>query len=182
MSENLAGILSETAAKQADQPAFKLDDFELTYHQLDCAASRIANLLEDKGLAPGDRVGLMLPNVPYFPSIYYGILRAGAVVVPMNVLLKEREVAYYLGDSGAKLLFAWGGFAEAAEAGAADADAEAILVNPGEFEQLVGNYSDEHGDADRAADDTAVILYTSGTTGQPKGAELSTPTSTATAR
>jgi long-chain acyl-CoA synthetase len=172
MSENLAGILTETAAKHADQPAFKLDDFELTYHQLDCAASRIANLLEDKGLEPGDRVGLMLPNVPYFPSIYYGILRAGGVVVPMNVLLKEREVAYYLGDSGAKLLFAWGGFAEAAEAGAADAGAEAILVNPGEFEQLVGTYSDEHDDLDRAADDTAVILYTSGTTGQPKGAEL----------
>ncbi len=172
MSENLAGILTETAAKQADQPAFKLDDFELTYHQLDCAASRIANLLEDKGLEPGDRVGLMLPNVPYFPSIYYGILRAGGVVVPMNVLLKEREVAYYLGDSGAKLLFAWGGFAEAAEAGAADAGAEAILVNPGEFEPLVGSYSDEHDDLDRAADDTAVILYTSGTTGQPKGAEL----------
>jgi long-chain acyl-CoA synthetase len=172
MSENLASILTETAAKQADQPAFKLDDFELTYHQLDCAASRIANLLEDKGLEPGDRVGLMLPNVPYFPSIYYGILRAGAVVVPMNVLLKEREVAYYLGDSGAKLLFAWDGFAEAAEAGAADAGAEAILVNPGEFEQLVGSHSDEHDDVDRAADDTAVILYTSGTTGQPKGAEL----------
>ena len=150
MSENLAGILTETAAKHADQPAFKLDDFELTYHQLDCAASRIANLLEDKGLEPGDRVGLMLPNVPYFPSIYYGILRAGGVVVPMNVLLKEREVAYYLGDAGA----------------------EAILVNPGEFEQLVGSYDDEHDDLDRAAEDTAVILYTSGTTGQPKGAEL----------
>jgi long-chain acyl-CoA synthetase len=172
MSENLAGILTKTAAEHGDRVAFKLDDFELTYHQLDCAASRIANLLEDKGIAAGDRVGLMLPNVPYFPSIYYGILRAGAVVVPMNVLLKEREVAYYLGDSGAKLLFAWGGFAEAAEAGAAEAGAELVLVNPGEFEGLVGAHSDEHGGAERVSDDTAVILYTSGTTGQPKGAEL----------
>jgi long-chain acyl-CoA synthetase len=172
MSENLAGILTDTAAEHPDRPAFKLDDFELTYHQLDCAASRIANLLVDKGLEPGDRVGLMLPNVPYFPGIYYGILRAGGVVVPMNVLLKEREVSYYLGDSGAKLLFAWGGFAEAAEAGAADAGAEAILVNPGEFEELVGGYSDEFEAVERDGADTAVILYTSGTTGQPKGAEL----------
>ncbi len=172
MSENLASILTETAAEHGDRTAFKLDDAELTYHQLDCAASRIANLLEDKGLAPGDRVGLMLPNVPYFPSIYYGILRAGGVVVPMNVLLKERETGYYLSDSGAKLVFAWGDFAEAAEAGAAEAGAETILVKPGEFEQLVGAHSEEFENVERDDGDTAVILYTSGTTGKPKGAEL----------
>jgi long-chain acyl-CoA synthetase len=172
MSGNLANTLSETAERHGDQTAFKLDDFELSYHMLDCAASRIANLLEDKGLQPGDRVGLMLPNLPYFPSIYYGILRAGGVVVPMNVLLKGREVGFYLGDSGAKLLFAWADFAEAAEEGAGDAAAEVIVVKPGEFEQLVGAYSDEYETVERAADDTAVILYTSGTTGKPKGAEL----------
>ena len=71
MSNNLAEILSDTAARHGERTAFKLDDFELSYTALDCAASRIANLLEDKGLQPGDRVGLMLPNVPYFPSIYY---------------------------------------------------------------------------------------------------------------
>ena len=172
MSNNLADNLSDTAARHGDRTAFKLDDFELSYTGLDCAASRIANLLEDKGLEPGDRVGLMLPNVPYFPSIYYGVLRAGGVVVPMNVLLKGREVSYYLGDSGAKLLFAWGDFAEAAEQGASEAGAETILVKPGEFEQLVGHMGDEYETVERAGDDTAVILYTSGTTGQPKGAEL----------
>jgi long-chain acyl-CoA synthetase len=172
MSENLAEILSDTAERHGDGTAFKLDDIKLTYHMLDCAASRIANLLEDKGLEPGDRVGLMLPNVPYFPSIYYGILRAGAVVVPMNVLLKGREVSFYLGDSGAKLLFAWGDFAEAAEEGSREAGAETVLVRPGEFEKLVGSYSDQYDTVDRAGDDTAVILYTSGTTGKPKGAEL----------
>ncbi len=172
MSENLAMILSDAAKQHADRVAFKLDDFEQTYHQLDCAAARIAHLLDEKGLEPGDRVGLMLPNVPYFPALYYGILRAGGVVVPMNVLLKAREIAYYLGDSGAKLLFAWHGFAEEAEPAAAEAGAEVISVKPGEFEERVGGYSNEHDVAESGTEDTAVILYTSGTTGQPKGAEL----------
>src|SRR5918998_3866696 len=138
MSGNLANALSETAERHGDRTAFKLDDFELSYHMLDCAASRIANLLEDRGLEPGDRVGLMLPNLPYFPALYYGILRAGGVVVPMNVLLKGREVAYYLTDPGARLLFAWHGFAEAAGEGAREAGAEVVDVTPGEFEQLLG--------------------------------------------
>ncbi|MEA2363452.1 MAG: long-chain acyl-CoA synthetase [Thermoleophilaceae bacterium] len=172
MSENLARILTETTAKYGDRTAFKLDDFELSYGALDESSARIASLLKAKGLAAGDRVGLMLPNVPYFPAIYYGILRAGGVVVPMNVLLKGREVTYYLQDPSAKLVFAWNAFAEAAEEGAAQAGAELILVKPGEFEQLVLAHEPDPEMADRSSDDTAVILYTSGTTGTPKGAEL----------
>jgi long-chain acyl-CoA synthetase len=172
MSENLATILTDTAAEHGDRTAFKLDDVELTYTVLDGSSARIAALLKAKGLEPGDRVGLMLPNVPYFPAIYYGILRAGGVVVPMNVLLKGREVKFYLSDSGAELLFAWHDFGEAAEAGASEAGAEAILVKPGEFEQLVMEHEPDTTVADRSGDDTAVILYTSGTTGTPKGAEL----------
>jgi long-chain acyl-CoA synthetase len=172
MSDNLAGILVDTAAKHGERTAFKLDEVELTYGLLDGASARLAALLKSKGIEPGDRVGLMLPNVPYFPAIYYAILRAGATVVPMNVLLKGREVTYYLKDSGAKLLFAWGDFAEPAEEGAAAAGAECILVVPGEFDQLIGAQEPDHEVAERAADDTAVLLYTSGTTGQPKGAEL----------
>ena len=172
MSENLATILTDTAADHGDRTAFKLDDIELTYSVLEASSARIAALLKAKGLEPGDRVGLMLPNVPYFPAIYYAILRAGGVVVPMNVLLKGREVKFYLGDSGAKLLFAWHDFGEAAEAGASETGAEAILVKPGEFEQLVMENEPDTGVEDRAAGDTAVILYTSGTTGTPKGAEL----------
>jgi long-chain acyl-CoA synthetase len=172
MSENLARILTDTAAEHGDRVAFKLDDAEVTYAQLEAASARAAGLLQERGVEPGDRVGLMLPNVPYFPVLYYAILRAGAVVVPMNVLLKEREVAYYLEDSGAKLLFAWHGFAEAAEAGAANAGSECILITPGEFEQQLAAQEPVEEPVERVAEDTAVILYTSGTTGQPKGAEL----------
>jgi long-chain acyl-CoA synthetase len=172
MSENLARILTETAGKHGDKVAFKLDDVELSYAALDAASARAAGLLRSRGVEPGDRVGLMMPNVPYFPVLYFGILRAGAVVVPMNVLLKEREVAYYLDDSGAKLLLAWHMFDEAAEAGAAKARSECILVTPGEFEQVLAEQQPVEEPVERDEQDTAVILYTSGTTGQPKGAEL----------
>src|SRR4051794_21014422 len=172
MSANLASILTDTAARRGDATALRLDDAELSYTMLDEASARVAALLRAKGVEPGERVGVMLPNVPYFAVCYYGILRAGAVVVPMNVLLKGREVAFYCSDPESKLLFAWHDFAEAAEAGAEQAGTDCILVKPGEFEQLVGEAPAVPEVADRSADDTAVILYTSGTTGKPKGAEL----------
>ena len=169
---NLASILTDSAARDGDHVALKLDDAELTYAALDGASAHVAGLLAEQGVSPGDRVGIMLPNVPYFPVVYYGVLRAGAVVVPMNVLLKRREVAFYLQDSGAKLLFAWHGFAEDAQAGADDAGAECIIVAPGEFEQMVGAAAAQPEVVARNDSETAVILYTSGTTGTPKGAEL----------
>src|SRR3954447_7702626 len=169
---SLAQQLTDTAARHGDRMALKLDDATLTYAALDEAASRVAGLLRERGVQPGDRVGLMLPNVPYFPVIYYGILRAGGVVVPMNVLLKGREVNFYLSDPGAKHLFAWHDFAAAAQDGAEQASAEAVIVAPGEFERLLEQAPSTPENAEREGDDTAVILYTSGTTGTPKGAEL----------
>src|SRR4029453_19355451 len=108
---NLAELLSDTAEQHADRIALKLDEQELNYAFLNEGASRIAGLLKSRGIEPGDRVAIMLPNVPYFPVVYYGILRAGGVVVPMNVLLKRREVDFYLSDSGARALFVWNRFA-----------------------------------------------------------------------
>src|SRR3954452_16821691 len=172
MPTSLAQLLTEAAGAHAARPALKLDDTVVNYAVLNEGATGIAGLLKDKGLQPGDRVGIMLPNVPHFAFAYYGVLRAGGVVVPMNVLLKGREVAFYLKDSGAKHLFAWHDFGEAAEAGAQEAGAEAILVKPGESEQLVMNAPRADQDEPREPEDTAVILYTSGTTGTPKGAEL----------
>ncbi len=169
---NLATLLTDSAQRDPDHVAIKLDDVELTYAQLDEASARVAGLLAERGVGRGDRVGVMLPNVPYFPVCYFGILRAGATVVPMNVLLRRREVAFYLQDPGAKLLFAWEGFADDAKAGAEEAGAECVLVERGKFEELLESVEPAREVADTDGEDTAVILYTSGTTGTPKGAEL----------
>jgi long-chain acyl-CoA synthetase len=172
MSLNLASLLTESAERTPDSPAIRLGEHELGYGALDDLSARLAALLREKGFEPGDRVGVMLPNVPEFPVAYYGVLRAGGVVVPMNVLLKRREIAFYLEDSGAKLLLAWHGFAEEAREGAVEAGAELIEVEPASFAAMLGELAPATDVADTAEDDTAVILYTSGTTGKPKGAEL----------
>jgi long-chain acyl-CoA synthetase len=170
---NLASNLVHSAGAQADRVALRLGEAATTYREFDRDSAHVAGLLRDRGMRPGDPVGIMLPNVPEFATLYYGVLRAGGVVVPMNPLLKAREVAYYLGDSGARLMFVWHGFAEEAQAGAKQAEAEAIVVDPATFGQVVLAAAQPLAEvAERQGDDTAVILYTSGTTGQPKGAEL----------
>jgi long-chain acyl-CoA synthetase len=148
---NLADNLVTTAKTFPQRPAVRLDDTLWTYAQLDEKSAEVAGFLRARGIEPGDRVALQLPNLIQFPAIYYGILRIGAVVVPMNPLLKEREVDYYMSDSGAKLLIDTAAVSDPATSPFGTAD---------------------FGVTDRSEDDTAVILYTSGTTGRPKGAEL----------
>jgi long-chain acyl-CoA synthetase len=166
---NLAGNLTRSAAEGPDQLALVCGETRMTYAELDAASAGVAAWLRERGLGDGQAVGLMLPNVPEFAIAYYGILRAGGVVVPMNVLLKQREVAFYLTDPSARFLFAWHECAEAARAGAEAAGAECIVVEEGSLDAHTGPVGAV---ADKAGDDTAVILYTSGTTGTPKGAEL----------
>jgi long-chain acyl-CoA synthetase len=173
MGTNLASIVTGSAARDAAAPAVRLGGRTLTYGDLDDGSARVATLLRERGLQPGDRVGVMLPNVLEFPLAYYGVLRAGGVVVPMNVLLKRREISFYLEDSGAKLILAWHGFADEAREGAADAGAELIVVEPEEFATTIAALEPTAEMAAVEDEDTAVILYTSGTTGKPKGAELS---------
>jgi long-chain acyl-CoA synthetase len=169
---NFAQELVAAAADAPDRCAVKLDDATLEYRALDQAVARAAGLLSAVHVSLGDRVGMQLPNVPYFPIIYQAALRLGAVVVPMNPLLKGGEVAYHLSDSGARLMVGWHGFEEHARAGSGDAGAECILVTPGEFEDLLGQAVPIDAVTERADDDPAVIIYTSGTTGTPKGATL----------
>jgi long-chain acyl-CoA synthetase len=169
---NLSSLLDEAAADQPDRPALRMDDLVLTYAQLREAAGRMSRLLSSAGIEPGDRVGLMLPNVPAFPIAFYGALAAGAVVVPMNPLLKSREVGYYLSDSGARVVLAWHSAAGEAAKGAADAGAQAITVATPDLADLLTDYAPATEQPGREDDDDAVILYTSGTTGRPKGAQL----------
>ena len=171
--QNLAGILTDTAARIPDRPVLKLDDTVVPYSQLDAMSAQVAGLLSDRGVEPGDRVALIMPNIPQMAFVYYGVLRYGAVVVPLNPLLKGREVAYHLTDSGSRLVFAWEGIlAEALDGAAAAGGVPVISVDAGGFLQLLAE-ADPQAEV-RAVDggDVAVILYTSGTTGRPKGAAL----------
>jgi len=172
MMANLSSVLAQAAAEHGERPAVRLDDLVLSYSQLRDAAGRAAALLSSLGVEPGDRVGVMLPNVPAFPIVFYGALAAGAVVVPMNPLLKNREVAHYVGDSGAKVVFAWHQAAAEAAKGAAGTGAQVLEVDQPDLHTLLAGLAPAPSMAGQAGDDDAVILYTSGTTGTPKGAEL----------
>jgi long-chain acyl-CoA synthetase len=157
----------------------KLDEQILSYTDLLDTSARMASLLRTLGVNPGDRVALQLPNVPAFPIACYGALLAGATVVPMNPLLKAREVAYYLRDSGATVVVVGAQMAEAAKEAGATEGAQVLVVGPMGSSEL----PDERLELiERDDTDTAVILYTSGTTGKPKGAELTHANLTSNAR
>jgi long-chain acyl-CoA synthetase len=168
---NLAQNLLDTAAKDESREALRMDDAVLTYGEFRDAARKVAASLQARGVSPGDRVGLVLPNVVSFPVVFYGALLAGAAVVPMNPLLKAREVEYYLRDSGAKVVVALTPSAEPVVEAAGTVGIEAVSVGPAMPEELM-DAEPIDGAVDRSDEDLAVILYTSGTTGQPKGAEL----------
>ena len=169
---NIARWVTERAATDPDLPAIRQGDVALTYAELDDATARCAQVLTEHGVAPGDRVALIMPNVVTFPIAYYAILRAGGVVVPMNPLLKAGEISYAWRDAEVQVAVVHPMFAAEAGKAAEQTGVDVIVTTPEEFDRLLAAATPLPEILDRAADDTAVILYTSGTTGNPKGAEL----------
>lgn len=169
---NIATWLTDQAARRPDAPAIKQGDVTVSYGLLNEASARAAGLLAAHGVRPGDRVSLIMPNVAYFPIVYYGIVRMGAVVVPTNPLLKAGEISYVWQDSEIKVAVVLDLFAPEAGKAAKDTGTDVITVVPGEFDQLLMTQQPRHEIVQREPEDTLLILYTSGTTGRPKGAEL----------
>ncbi len=182
MSLNLATMLRESALAYPGKPVALYDGVQLSYAELDALSDRFAAGLRASGVGPGETVGLQLPNIPQFLIAYFGMLKAGCVAVPLNVLLKAPEVAFCLGDAQARALVTWAGFADEAIKGAGEAGVGAVYVvnTPGVMESSAGRRFEELLAVEPEAPlleqtdpgDTAVIVYTSGTTGTPKGAEL----------
>jgi long-chain acyl-CoA synthetase len=188
---NLAAVLEQHARRKPQAVAIVCGNVRLTYFELNAWSNQIANALTASGIRRGDNVALLCPNLPYFPAVYFAIVRIGATVVPLNVLLKPREIAYHLRDSDAKMLFCFEGtpelpMLEAAKVAVAVVPSCRQLIvlphpkNPGTADpeipslaQFTTGHSATFETVATDANDTAVILYTSGTTGQPKGAELS---------
>jgi long-chain acyl-CoA synthetase len=187
---NLATILEESTRRHAAKAAFVFRDTRLSYAQINGAACQVAAALQQMGIQKGDKVAISCLNLPYFPMVYYGILKAGAVVVPLNVLLKRKEIAYHLQDSDAKAYFCFEGTPELpmGEEGyhgfeqtetcqhmvliTGDPKAESPYHRVPTLGQVMAQQSPQFDTIQTMPDDTAVILYTSGTTGHPKGAEL----------
>jgi long-chain acyl-CoA synthetase len=182
MSFNLATMLRESAKRSPDKAVLRFGGSAMSFAQLDKESSRFASGLIANGLERGDVVAVQLPNLPEFPVAYFGILKAGMTMLPLNPLLRAPEIAYHLADAHARLLITCPTFLDEAKKAVGDV-AIVVVPLPGgavpdgmrPFAELLvdGPADPVKGDIEPTnADDTAVLIYTSGTTGRPKGAEL----------
>ncbi len=187
---NLASIIEHHARISPDKPAIVWNEARLSFGQLNAAANRVANALAEMQIGHGDKVALCCPNLHFFPVVYYGIMKAGAAVVPLSILFKPREIAYHLTDSDAKAVFVFEGTSELPLAATVKEGFDAVetcenlivitldslAASPISDAKTLGEITENQPETfdtfPTAPSDTCAILYTSGTTGQPKGAEL----------
>ena len=161
-----------------DRPAVLFEGRSVSYRELDAASNRAANLLRSLGIARGDRVALYLPNIPEFATVYLGVLKAGAVAVSINSIFKKQEAEFILNDAGARVIFTVADLMVNLGDLACPALERAIVCEgtagaTPSLAPLLAQASSEFQAAEMAPSDPALLLYTSGTTGFPKGATLS---------
>ena len=191
---SLLELLSKSCLKYGNRDAFLYGDTKLTYSDFDDTVKRLASGFAKRRFKRGDRVALMLPNLPQFPITYYALLRLGITVVPINTLHKVEEIRYILQETEVKGCIAWEGFAadilqaarnvsslrtlvilrEARQQTKREANLEVV-----DFSELIESSKTNLAEPDLNPDDPAVILYTAGTTGPAKGAILSNASLTA---
>jgi long-chain acyl-CoA synthetase len=187
---NLSVILEDSTRRYPSKAAFICMDIVFSYQQINEAVNRVANGLKAIGIQPGDKVALTCPNLPQFPIIYYAVIRLGAVVVPLNVLLKKEEIAYQLSDCDAKAYLCYAGTPELPMGQMGYAAFKDVpeceyffMIMPKSgmpsyiddvptLDDLMLGQSKQFEMYPSGAEDTCIIIYTSGTTGHPKGAEL----------
>ena len=169
---DLSALLRDTARQSPDAPALirASDDSVLTFEELDKAVDAVAAGLQGMGVVRGDRVAIVMPNVPAFPIAYLGVLRAGGAVVPVNITLTQHEMLPIFEDSGAKVVLGAPPFVATAEAAAAAVSTVKKVVSTAEWSAMTTDAAPSP--VEITSDDVAVIAYTSGTTGRPKGAVL----------
>src|SRR4051812_8843106 len=196
-TESMADVLEATARAAGEAPAIHYFDATISYARLDDLASRFATLLASWGIGRGDRVALYLQNVPQYLVALYGIWKRGAIAVPLNPMFKDKELAYHLEDSGARVLVALESLYEAVARRVVPGSRVERVVTTSELDLLGGEppaavlaasrkaapdgavdlvaalartAADPAARLAVAPDDLASLGYTSGTTGQPKGA------------
>ena len=135
---NIASWVTDRAATDPELPAIKQGDTCSATPSWTPAAARFATMLADHGVTAGDRVALIMPNVAYFPIVYYAILRLGAIVVPMNPLLKAGEISFAWSDSGAKVAVVFPLFAEEADKAAEVTGTDVIMISAGRVREGAG--------------------------------------------
>ncbi|QFU84408.1 long-chain-fatty-acid--CoA ligase [Natronorubrum aibiense] len=173
---NLVTDVAETVEANPYSAAISYDGNEQTYEDFWERAGQFAQALASCGIGEGDRVGIYLPNLPQFVTAFYGTLRAGGIIVPMNPQYKAREIRHMLGDSGAKAVVSLADLVPNVLEVQDNTDVEQIVSVGADvdgataFDDFLAEETKET--VDRANDDVAVQPYTSGTTGTPKGVLL----------